>query len=123
MKRKISSIQDWISIQSINEKGIIKINEQKYIKIIEVKPIQYNLKTQLEKEAILNSYKIFLKTCTFDIQIIIQSNLQDLSHIISKIQITNKKNPILKIIAQNYIQYIQTKNREKKSSSKKYILL
>ena len=47
-------------------------------------PINYNLKSDLEKKTILNSYKILLKTCNFDIQILIQSNKQDLSqHILN----------------------------------------
>lgn len=52
--------------------GIIK-TEDKYIKIIKVIPINFNLKSELEKEAILNSYKLFLKTFNFNLQILIQS--------------------------------------------------
>ena len=44
------------------------------LKILKIEPINYNLKSDLEKKSILNSYKIFLKTCGFDIQIIIKSN-------------------------------------------------
>ena len=68
-----------------------------YIKIIEVKPINYNLKSNLEKEAILNSYKTFLKTCSFDIQIIVQSNKEDLSKNISIIN-NNLKSEKIKLI-------------------------
>ena len=57
-----------------------------YVKIIKVIPINFNLKSNLEKESILNSYKIFLKTCNFDIQIIIQSNKEDLTKHINKIE-------------------------------------
>ena len=32
------------------EKGIIKIEKNKYIKILKIIPINFNLKTQLEKE-------------------------------------------------------------------------
>ena len=73
----IKSIQKWIPIENILEKGIIKIGKNKYIKILKINPINFNLKTQLEKEAILNSYKIFLKTCSFDMQILIQSKKED----------------------------------------------
>ena len=65
---------------------MVEIENNAYIKILEVTPINYNLKSDLEKEAILNSYKIFFKTCHFDIQILIQSNKEDLSHHISKIK-------------------------------------
>ena len=92
---------------------------------MEVTPINYNLKSDLEKEAILNSYKIFFKTCHFDIQILIQSNKEDLSHHISKIKknILKKENKYLKYLTENYIQYISNLNNNKKSSSKKFYII
>ena len=72
-------------------KGIIKIEKNKYIKILKIIPINFNLKTQLEKESILNSYKIFLKTCNFDMQILIQSKKEDLSNHIENIQNISQK--------------------------------
>lgn len=75
----IKSIQEWLPIAQILENGIIKLKEDNYIKIIKIIPVGYNLKSDLEKEAILNSYKTFLKTCNFDMQLIIQSNKEDLS--------------------------------------------
>ena len=95
-----------------------------YVKIIKVIPINFNLKSNLEKEAILNSYKIFLKTCNFDIQILIQSNKEDLSKHISKIKnkIKNEKNN-LKLLSDNYIDFIQKMNIDKKSSSKNFYIL
>lgn len=75
----IKSIQEWLPIDQILENEIIKLKEDNYIKIIKIIPVGYNLKSDLEKEAILNSYKTFLKTCNFDMQLIIQSNKEDLS--------------------------------------------
>lgn len=79
----------------------------------------------LEKEAILNAYKIFLKTCNFDIQILIQSNKEDLSHHISKIKknIRKKENKYLKNISEDYIKYISQINIKKKSASKKFYII
>ena len=68
------TVQQWIPIDKIYNDGIIKLKENKLIKILKINPINYNLKSDLEKEAILNSYKIFLQTCDFDLQILIQSN-------------------------------------------------
>ena len=75
MKQKnFYSIQDWLPFKKILNNGIVLLKDNSYIKIIKVFPINYNFKSELEKEAILNSYKIFLKTCNFDLQILIQSN-------------------------------------------------
>ena len=94
------SVQQWIPIEEILENGIIKINKNKYIKILKIVPINYNLKSDLEKKTILNSYKILLKTCNFNIQILIQSNKEDLSQNISNIKknIQKKENKYLKEI-------------------------
>ena len=107
------------------DKGIIKIEKNKYIKILKIIPINFNLKTQLEKETILNSYKIFLKTCNFDMQILIQSKKEDLSNHIENIQnISQKeKNKIIKKYSEEYIKFIKEKNNKNKSASKNIYLI
>lgn len=107
------------------DKGIIKIEKNKYIKILKIIPINFNLKTQLEKESILNSYKIFLKTCNFDMQILIQSKKEDLSNHIENIQnISQKeKNKIIKKYSEEYIKFIKEKNNKNKSTSKNIYLI
>ena len=123
--KNIKSIQKWIPVEKICEKGIIKIKKNKYIKILKIIPINFNLKTQLEKESILNSYKIFLKTCGFDMQILIQSKKEDLSEHIKNIKsISDKeKNNLIKKYAEKYIEFIQEKNNKNKSSSKNIYLI
>ena len=121
----IKSIQKWIPIDKILDNGIIKIEKNKYIKILKVIPINFNLKTQLEKESILNSYKVFLKTCNFDMQILIQSKKEDLSNHIENIQnISQKeKNKIIKKYSEEYIKFIKEKNNKNKSASKNIYLI
>ena len=124
-KIKNITIQEWLPIEEIYNDGIIKLKNNKNIKIIKVNPINYNLKSDLEKESILNSYKIFLKTCNFDIQILIQSNKEDLSKHIKNIQknISKKENKYLEKIAKNYIEYINKINLTRKSSSKDFYII
>ena len=123
IKEKTS--QDWIPIEEIFENGIIKINKNKYIKILKIIPINYNLKSDLEKSSILNSYKILLKTCNFNFQILIQSNKEDLSQHISNIKKNIKKinNKKIEKISENYIEYINKININKKSSSKDFYII
>ena len=119
------TLQEWLPIKEIDKKGVVKLKNNNLIKIIKVNPINYNLKSDLEKESILNSYKIFLKTCNFDIQILIQSNKEDLSHHINNIQnnISKKENKYLEKISKNYIKYINKINSERKSSSKDFYII
>ena len=101
------------------------MKKNKYIKIIKVIPINFNLKTQLEKESILNSYKIFLKTCNFDIQILIQSKKEDLTNHIKNIEKYSQKenNEIIKIYSKQYNEFIQEKNNKNKAASRNIYLI
>lgn len=118
------SVQEWLPIQQIFDNGIIKLKNENYIKIIQIIPINFNLKSQLEKEAILNSYKIFLKTCNFDLQILVQSNKEDLSNHISNIKnSTKKENKKLKEISEEYIKYLNQLNTKKKSATKNFYII
>ena len=122
--KKQETVQSWIPLEEILDNGIIK-TKKGYVKILKVIPINYNLKSNLEKQAILNAYKIFLKTCNFDIQILIQSSKENLEKNIFNIQknIQKKGNKYLKKISENYIEYINEINSNKKSSSKNFYII
>ena len=124
-KIRKKTLQEWLPIQKIYDDGIVKTKDNRLIKIIKINPINYNLKSDLEKEAILNSYKIFLKTCNFDIQILIQSNKRDLTPHIKNIQknISKKENKYLKEISKEYINYINKINLNRKSASKDFFII
>lgn len=123
-KEQINSVQEWLPFNELLENGIIKLKNNSFIKIIKIIPINFNLKSELEKEAILNSYKIFLKTCNFNIQILIQSKKEDLSKIISKINFQKKEEKEnIKNISNKYIEYIKELNQNKKSSNKNFYIV
>lgn len=118
-------VQDYIPIQKIFENGIIKLKNNKYIKIIKIDPINFYLRSDLEKQSILNSYKIFLKTCDFDIQILVQSSKQNLERNIKLIKenTIREKKEYLTNISNEYIKFINNINSIKSSSSKNFFLI
>ena len=124
-KIKKLTVQNWIPIEKVFDDGIIKLKNNKFVKIIKVIPINFNLKSDLEKKAILNSYKLFLKTCNFNMQILIQSNKEDLSKHFFNIEknIHKKENKYLRSIAENYIENLKNKNLERKSSTKNFYII
>ena len=124
MKKKfLNSTQNWLPFLKILDNGVIMLKDFSYVKILKITPINYNLKSNLEKEAILNSYKLFLKTCDFDIQILIQSTKKDLSQNILNIKNKESENEIIKNLSEKYIHYIQELNDNKKVSSKNFYIL
>lgn len=123
-QKKVKTTQEWLPFEKILNNGIF-IYKNNYIKIIKVTPINYDLKSNLEKEAILNSYKLYLKTCDFDFQILIQSKKENLKKHIMKIkeEQKNEENKKISKIYQDYIEYINNLNNENKSSSKNFYIL
>lgn len=115
-------------IKEFYNNGIIKLKNNIFIKIIKINPINYDLKSDFEKKAILNSYKAFLKNCNFDIQIIIKSKQEDISKNIKEIEKQKETEKILNNnfmvdIFNSYINFIKNKNKEKLSSSKEFYII
>lgn len=115
-------------IKEFYNNGIIKLKNNIFIKIIKINPINYDLKSDFEKKAILNSYKAFLKNCNFDIQIIIKSKQEDISKNIKEIEKQKEiekslNNNFMVNIFESYINFIKNKNKEKLSSSKEFYII
>ena len=114
------SVQDWLPYNEILENGII-ISKNKFIKILKISPISYELKSDFEKQAILDSYKLFLRTCNFDIQILIQSQKEEIKEVIKNIEMENKEN--IDNLKEEYISYIKNLNSNQKLLSKNFFIL
>jgi len=122
--KKVNSVQNWLPLKKILNNGMIMLKDYSYVKVLKITPINYNLKSNLEKEAILNSYKIFLKTCNFDIQIFIQSIKKDLSNHISNLKSKTKtESKLIQDLSEKYMDYVQEINNQNKSASKNFYIL
>ena len=124
IRKREFNTKEWLPFKQVTEGGLI-ICDNSFIKILKVLPINYELKSNLEKEAILNSYKLFLKSCDFDIQIIIQSKKENLDqYFLNLKEISSKEeNEKIKDISNDYIDYLNEKNSENKSSSKNFYVV
>jgi len=121
---KIKSIQEWLPIQQIQPTGTILLKNHHMVKILKISSINFSLKTEFEKETILNSYKILLKTCNFPFQIVIHSTKEDLTNQEKEIhRLNEEENEKIKKIAENYLQYLKQLNNSKKSSRKNFYLI
>jgi len=127
--RKINSIQSWFCIEDILENGTILTKENSKIRILKIEPINFFLRSEMEKEVVLNSYKNIFKSINFDIQIIIQSTKEDLSTNINYIKSKNKNKEVLnqqssrQQLLNNYIEYIESLNQIKKSNNKNFYIV
>ena len=102
----------------ILENGIIKIKNN-YIRIIEVFPINFNFKSDIEKESILENYKNFFKSLKIDFQICIYSQKEDLSKYFNQININNQKENEIK---EEYEFYLNNLIRENNIYYKRFFI-
>ena len=116
---QIKDVQNWLPFEKILDKGIIKMKDSSYIKILSISPINYVLKSSLEKEAILNSYKNLFKSINFNFQILIQSKKEDLKNHFNKLN----ENNLYPEIKEKYVNYINLFLKSKKSSNKKFYII
>jgi len=128
LKSNIKSVQEWLPIKEFYNGGIIKLKNGTFIKILKISPINYELKSDFEKRAILNSYKAFLKNNNYDIQIVIKSRKEDISENIKKLEKQKKmekslNNNFMVKIFDSYIKFIKNKNKEKLSNSKDFFIV
>lgn len=116
---QINSVQSWLPYNKILDYGILELKDSSYVKILKVYPINYNLKSEFEKKAILNSYENFFKGFNKNIQILIQSKKADLSNNIECL----RKNNYYEEIKEKYINYINELNNISKSANKNFFLI
>ena len=104
------SIKSWFPIKEIKD-GVIETKDKEYLKILEVLPINFELKSSCEKETIIYQYKTFLKTCNFDMQILIHSKKNELNNHIERILKNNEdeKSEELNSLIKEYIKNVEEK--------------
>lgn len=114
----INLFKDWLEIDEIYEDGIIKNINKEYIYILKIIPINFNLKSEMEKEVILNNYKKIFSNLESELQIFIKNK---------KINLEKNKKYIIEnnnsIIAEKYINYLEKINNNKKTTNKEYYLI
>jgi len=119
----MKSIQKWLPFFIIEENGIIKINNNKLIKILKINPINYELKNIKEKEILLNNYKKIFKSLNLNIQILIQSKKQNIDENIKDIKNNKYENKILKEYSETYINYLNKLTVNEKTNYKIFYLI
>ncbi len=116
---KIKTTQSILDIVDIKDKVLI-LKENKYAKILEVKSINFSLKSDDEKYSILNQYSKFLKICNLNFQIIIKTKQERLNkHINYLKEVYSKENLYL----EEYINHINSLTNSNFILSKKIYLI
>ena len=106
-QNKPASTQKYLQIERIRE-GVVILKDGRLRKIIKCLPVNFDLKSEKEKEVAIYQYQSFLNSLKFPIQIVIQSRRVDLSAYIEKVEraSANETNELLQKQANDYLEFI-----------------
>lgn len=79
------SIQEWLPIQNIVQ-GMVVTKDRRFVKILEVLPVNFYLKSELERKNIIFSYASYLKIAPDSLQIRIVTQKADMEHYVEKMR-------------------------------------
>ena len=107
-QQRPSSTQQFLSISGI-EQDLVVLNNGGVRKVVRAYPINFDLKSEQEQNAIIYSYQTFLNSLSFPIEIVIRSKKLDLERYLIKLesQTKNITNNLLQIQAQDYIGFVR----------------
>ena len=118
---KFENIYTWLPIKSFN--NAINLKNGDSIKILEVKPINFKLRSDAEQIAILESYKNFLKQCNFEIQIIVQAYKADIKQHLEKVENYSYGNEKLKNMMNSYKNLVMDIVSQKTSITRRFFIV
>ena len=78
----INSIYQFMEFDSISNNMIIRKNRKQYVMVIDCKGVNYDLLSEVEKEAVEVGFTEMLNTLRFPVQLYIQTRTFDLSDIL-----------------------------------------
>lgn len=91
-KKIINSTQDIVEVEEI-ETGIVKTTDGRYVKIIEIEPINFHLRSEKEKKQIIYDFAAWLKIAPVKIHFKTVSNPTDIGNYLVKINEEKEKEP------------------------------
>lgn len=95
----------------------------KNFKILKVEPINFKLKSLSEQQVILEAYKNFLKSCNFNMQIIVQTDSVNIENHFMKLKDFKEKEPELADMVKDYENLIKKITKERESISRKFYIV
>lgn len=120
-KNKQSDVQNLIPIEKISDEKIF-LKDKKIVSIYKVEPTNFKLKTLLEQQAILEGYRLFLKRCNFNMQILVQTQKKDLNEYIKNMKSQLKDNNLHENL-NDYIHFIKEITNKKQVVSKNFYII
>lgn len=108
VKKTTDSLQSFIPISKI-ENGIVYTKDNRYIKIIEVEPINFLLRSAKEQQSIIWSFISYLKISPIKLQFKVLTKSADVNKHLLKVreEISNEADDKCRALGEDYINFIK----------------
>lgn len=115
MKRKTdskyygNSTQEWLSIENINN-GIIELKDGRYVKVIEILPVNFYLKSDVEQENIIYYFASYLKVAPDNMQIRVLTQRADIDDYLERLYMNseNERNELCQGMIIDEAEFVKT---------------
>lgn len=106
--QNLASAQAYLPISEIRE-GVVVLSDGSLRAVLIVSSLNFALKSEQEKDAIISSYQGFLNSLNFPLQLVASSKKLHLTKYISTIKNLgqSQQNPLLKIQTEEYANFIE----------------
>lgn len=122
-KRKMPTLEDYLPVDRI-EHGIIFTKDHRYIKILEIEPINFLLRSAREQKGIIYSFMSYLKISPVKLQIKMISKKADINRHIaqSEKELELETNENCQALQKDYISFVR-KLGSKEAVSRRFFLV
>ena len=122
-KRKYQTLEDYLPIDRI-ENGIVYTTDHRYVKILEIEPINFLLRSYREQLSIIYSFISYLKISPIKLQIKMISKKADINRHLeqSAQELASETDPKCQELQADYIQFIK-KLSSREAVSRRFFLI
>ena len=122
-KRKDMTLEDYLPIDKIAN-GIIYTTDHRYVKILEIEPINFLLRSAREQQGIIYSFISYLKISPVKLQIKMISKKADINKHLEQaaLELSRETNPHCRELQKDYIQFVK-KLSSREAVSRRFFLI
>lgn len=115
--------QDQLPIEDIRNDVVI-LKDGSFAVVLQTSAVNFDLLSEREQLAIIDSFAGLLNSLSFSIQIVIRSKRLDISSYLQKLQVAeqNQSNELLKTLISHYKNFIETTVRENEVLDKQFYI-
>ncbi len=113
-----------IAIEGVRE-GIVILPKHRYARILQVSSINFELMSEEEQDALIDTYRSFLNSLNISFQILVRVREMDVDRYLEsfRTKTANEKEKIYKTQAENYVQFVQKLVKSNKILSRTFYIV